>query len=339
VRADVDVIPTSVSRTLTFERAEDAYRLLASYRFAQRLVKEKLVADIRWEEVGPGTRLLADTADSVVGLTSSPEASKTAQALHPAPNLQYGTVEFPKLPYPADHFDTVVALEVLEKLERPGDLMAEVKRVLKDDGVLVVSTLDRQVRYNDRNMRDPGNRGRMYVSEFEEMLRGLFSEVETYRVGAVAGGLVHKPGDSLSSVETEGTRFVLTEPPFGGEPPVADVALAVCGDAELPSVKKPYLLVDQDRRLLDECEDSREDVQLLREEILHMQQTEVQVFRDALELRDSHLAYLRAQHRELQDRHRELEDRLRLLENSRGWRALELLRRLRAEGLQRLGKR
>ena len=324
----MDRFSSPTLRTLTYEKAEDAYRLLTSYRFAQSLVEGKVVADVCWGDVGYGTRLLADAAESVMGLTGSPNALKTARAAHPAPNVLYETAKLPSLPVPADHFDAVVALEVLEKLERPGDLVAEARRVLKDDGIFVVSTLDRQVRSNERNLREPRDRGKMYDREFEEMLRGHFERVEMYRVGAVAGGLVHKPGDSLSGVEAEGARFVLTEPPFDGEPPVADVVLSVCGDAELRGIEGPYLLVDQDRRLLDECEDSREDVSLLKEEILRMQETEVQELRDALELRNSEIAYLRARRQEAENRLRVTRDQLKLLTNSRGWRALELLRRL-----------
>ena len=42
---------------------------------------------------------------------------------------------------------------------------------------------------------------------------------------------------------------------------------------------RPYLLLDRDRRIFDECEDRAEDVELLREEVERMQETEVQAFR------------------------------------------------------------
>lgn len=313
-------------------RAEDAYRLLAGYAFARRFVEGKAVADVCWEEVGPGTSLLAGSARSVVGLTGSPEAARVAGSAYAAPNVRYEAAMLPELPLPPKSQDVLVAFEVLEKLEWPGDLLAEAKRVLKEDGVLVVSTPDRQAFSNERNFRDPRHRREMYVPEFEEMLKKSFAHVRLYRVGAVAGGMVSKPDDGPAGLEVESAGLVLSDPLFRTDLPNADVVLAVCSDAELPGDGRPYLLLDRDRRLLHESEDGREDVELLKGEIRQMQETEVQAFYDVLNVRNSELAHLRAQVKRL-------EDRLNLVENSRGWRTLELLRRVRsgAKRLKRLG--
>src|SRR3954469_4130374 len=99
---------------LTSAKAEDAYNLLTGYRFAQRYIEGKSVADLCWGEMGYRTRLLAETAESVVGLTSSPKALKQARDLYYAPNAHYGIVKFPELTYPNEHFDVVIAFGVVE---------------------------------------------------------------------------------------------------------------------------------------------------------------------------------------------------------------------------------
>jgi hypothetical protein len=243
-------------------------------------------------------------------------------------------------------------------------LITEARRVLKEDGVLIVSTPDKQAHSNDGNRRVPGHKRELYVSEFREMLEKHFARVELYRVGTVAGGVVLGSEGESADPEVESTRFVLTEPSFGKALPGADVVLAVCGGAELPNVERPYLLLDRDRRLVHECEDGREDVGLLKDEIRQMQETEVQAFKDALNVRNGELAYLRLrlEHAEAElDRSQEeskraraelkrseaemkrseaalkhsearakrLEDRVRLVEGSLGWRSLEFLRGLR----------
>ncbi len=48
------------------------------------------------------------------------------------------------LPFPDGSFDFVTALEVIEHLEKPQRLLAEAARVLKDDGLLLISTPNRR---------------------------------------------------------------------------------------------------------------------------------------------------------------------------------------------------
>src|SRR5215210_8813411 len=88
--------------------SEAAYHRLSGYGFARRYVKGKIVADVGWEEIGYGSRLLAETAESVAGLTNSPEAVDLASAAYSAPNVGYQRVNLPELPYSETHFDTVV---------------------------------------------------------------------------------------------------------------------------------------------------------------------------------------------------------------------------------------
>ena len=308
---------------LTPARAEDAYNLLAGYGFAQRYVEGKSVANIRWGEVGYGTRLLAETAELVVGLTCSPEALEQAQEIYPAPNVRYGRGNLPELPYPKEHFDVVIAFEVVENLEWPGDLVAEAKRVLKKDGVFLISTPDKQVYFNERNRKAPDHTWALYVSELREVLERHFGWVELYRQGAVAGSMIFKDAGRLSDTSVESTRFTLTAPSLGEDPPEADLVIAVCSDSEVPSREnmQSYLLLDQDRRLLDECEDHREDVELLRDEIRNMQETEVQAFQDAVKYHTSELAYLRAYASELRQQ-------LDAIESYRIWPLLRLYLRL-----------
>lgn len=305
-------------------KAEDAYNLLTSYRFAQRYVEGKSVADICWSEVGYGTHLLAESAESVAGLTSSPKALEQAREVYPAPNIHYGNANLPELPYPEEHFDIVIAFEVVENLEWPGDLIAEAKRILKKDGVLLISTPNKQVHYNERNQRDPEHKRELYVSELREILERHFRRVELYRQGAVSGSMIFKDSGRLSATSVESTRFILTAPSFGDAFPEADLIMAVCSDSEVPirESTQPYLLLDQDRRLLDECEDHREDIELLRDEIRHMQETEVQAFQDRMKHDHSEIRYLRT-------RVINLRQQLASIENSKAWWLFRIYQRLR----------
>ena len=271
--------------------AEAAYERLTSYRFAQRYATGKIVANVGWEEIGYGSHLLAETAESVAGLTNSPEAVDLASASYPAPNVSYQKVSLPELPYSETYFDTMVAFGIVEGLAHPEDLVKEAKRVLKKDGVLVISALDKQSQLNggDHGGID-GRRSEMYVPEFRELLERHFGRVHIYRQGAVAGGFVFPVSDKVATAPVESARFSMTNPDLGTEPPRTHSIIAVCTDTEEPQQEnQPYLLLDRDRRVFDECEERAEDVELMQSEIQRMQETEVQAFLDAL--RKQHSLY------------------------------------------------
>ncbi|MEJ7841884.1 MAG: class I SAM-dependent methyltransferase, partial [Rubrobacter sp.] len=142
---------------------EPDYERLAAYAFARRYVEGKTVADVGWGEIGRGSRLLAGAAARVVGVTRSAEWAGLASAAHPAPNAVYETAELPALPRPEDSFDVVVALGVVENLAEPEDFLGEIRRVLRREGVLVISVPDKA--------HDARHRGGMYAPEAEELLK------------------------------------------------------------------------------------------------------------------------------------------------------------------------
>ena len=296
--------------------SEAAYDRLAGYGFARRYVEGKVVANIGWQDAGYGSRLLTETAESVVGVASSTEAVDLASAAYPHPNVRYTEAELPELPYPEGYFDVVVALEMTENVERPEDLVREARRVLKRGGVLVVSAPDRSVRADE-------GRG-MHLPELRQMLERHFERVHLYRHGSVVGGFVSPLSGGMNGASVESASLSLTDPHVGAEVPTARSVLAVCGGTGvLGREEHAYLLLDRDRRVFDECEDLTEDVELLRDEIQRMQDIEVQAFQDSFKLHSTELAHLRAQLRRAKAQ-------LRAMENSTTWRLFEPYRRLRS---------
>ena len=269
--------------------AEATYDRLTGYGFARRYAAGKIVANLGWEEIGYGSHLLAETAESVAGLTNSPEAVDLASAAYPAQNVSYQRVDLPELPYSETHFDTMVTFGVVENLAHPEDLVREAKRVLKQDGVLVISALDKQTQLNGDGHGGIDDRLRaMYVPEFRELLERHFGRVHIYRQGAVAGGFVFPVSDEVTTAPVQSARFSLNSPDLGAEPPRTRSVIAVCTDAEgLGQEEQAYLLLDRERRVFDECEERAEDVELMQSEIRRMQETEVQAFLDALRVQQS----------------------------------------------------
>src|SRR5918995_7365 len=297
-KANLKNEPVRRSEQLAHVSSEAAYDRLPAYGLPRQYVGGKVVADVGWKEIGYGSRLLAETAESVAGIANSPEAIDLASTIYSAPNVSYQRAVLPELPYSGGYFDTVLTFGVIENLEHPDYLVKEAKRVLKKDGVLVISALDKRALANDRRTAD--GRREMYVLEFRELLERHFGYVNVYRQGAVAGGIVFPSSGEVTGALVESARPSFVSPYFGAEPPIITrFIIAVCGDAEaFGQEEQPYLLLDRDRRVFDECADRAEDVELMRSEIQQMQETEVQAFQTALLLGRSaglnrYLIYLR----------------------------------------------
>lgn len=279
---------------LAYAPPEAAYDLLTGYAFARRYVTGKTVADVRLEADDPGTQVLASVARHVKVLTGSEEAAGRGRELYREPNTSYKSVQLPALQQEENSFDVVVALQVIEHLESPVELLQEVRRILKPDGVLVLSTPDKQARSNERNR--PTYVSEMYVEELHESLQRHFTNVSLRRQGAVAGGFVSGSSKDRSQALTESAQLSSFSPYPGTALPPTELIVAVCSDAEPPEEdESPYLLLDKDRRVFEEDEDHREDIQLLRDEVRRMQETEVQAFYNTLALRNSEIAYLKSE--------------------------------------------
>src|SRR6185295_4477698 len=117
-----------------------AYEHLHRYAFAAQFAKDKKVLDLGSGE-GYGADILAQTAASVVGLDIDDKAIQHAAAKYRKANLRFDTGSFFHVPISNDcSFDLVVCFEAIEHVMDHDQLLSEVKRLLKPDGLFMVST-------------------------------------------------------------------------------------------------------------------------------------------------------------------------------------------------------
>jgi O-antigen biosynthesis protein len=115
---------------------------LHRYAFARDLLAHKDVLDIACGE-GYGSHLLADSAKSVVGVDLSEAAVKHARSRYVAPNLQFRQGDCARIPLGDCSVDAVVSFETIEHHDQHESMLAEIRRVLRPDGVLIISTPER----------------------------------------------------------------------------------------------------------------------------------------------------------------------------------------------------
>ncbi len=154
------------------------YRQLFGYEYAASVVLEP---DDRVLEIGSGegygASLLAAKAASVTGLDKSPEAAAHASAKYRRGNLEYLHYDGVTLPFPDTSFDKAVTLHCIEHIQGDAAFLAEISRVLKPGGLLLVSTPNKA--YRVQPTRWYKYHVREYTAaEFEGLLRGAFPEVQ-----------------------------------------------------------------------------------------------------------------------------------------------------------------
>jgi SAM-dependent methyltransferase len=110
------------------------------YALALSLAKSKMVLDVACGE-GYGSALLSETASEVVGLDISQEAVAHASKVYQGrANLQFLQKSAFDTGLPDDSFDLVVSFETIEHLLEQGQMLTELRRVLKPDGLLLISS-------------------------------------------------------------------------------------------------------------------------------------------------------------------------------------------------------
>lgn len=111
----------------------------ARYSFALPYVTDKNVLDIACG-TGYGLAFLKQTAKSVTGVDVDFEAAIEAINECDSDTTRVLLGDGTNLPFQDESFDIVTSFETLEHLHARSELLAEFKRVLKNDGKLVLST-------------------------------------------------------------------------------------------------------------------------------------------------------------------------------------------------------
>jgi ubiquinone/menaquinone biosynthesis C-methylase UbiE len=150
---------------------------LSRYRFAQPLVKGRLALDLGCG-TGYGAAILAESARQVLGLDISKESVAFARGKYVAPNVEFFVSDCNHLAVRSGSIDTVVCMEVIEHLPDQETLMEEVCRVLRPEGILVISTPNRIYYTEERNEVNPFHVREFDFPEFSAFLKSYFEWVE-----------------------------------------------------------------------------------------------------------------------------------------------------------------
>lgn len=232
-----------------FDPAEQDGRIVYEHLHRYALCKEfatgRRVLDLACG-TGYGTAILGTTAAKVTGLDISAQAIRAARKRYATDNVNFVTGDCFDLPFEAGSFDLVVANEMLEHVEGHSALLAEIRRVLADKGMLLVSTPNKPV-YNRFKSPNAYHVAELEISEFRRLLTNRFQHVRLTgtRMALLSVGYAIDSHDERMSGNLNAARIHLAASSSPGELRVEtgelqfedpEYVLAMCSDAPLEDV-------------------------------------------------------------------------------------------------------
>ena len=208
------------------------------YIFASHFVKGKLVLDIACGEGYGSNMLAAGIASHVIGVDISEEAVEHAKQQYQKPNLEFKQSSCDAIPLADSSIDVVVSFETIEHHDRHEEMLQEIKRVLKPDGILIISSPDKY-EYSDK----PGRTNiyhvkELYRHEFDGLIAHHFQNMISYGQRVLYGSAILREDGPSSIYTAELTDDTFVQAP-GIQRPL--YLIVVASDAKLPPLPSSIL--------------------------------------------------------------------------------------------------
>jgi SAM-dependent methyltransferase len=159
------------------------------YLLAREFCRGRDVLDVASGE-GYGTALLAQVARSAVGIEIDADTVTAARAEFRHPNLRYEQGDARALPLQNASIDVAVSFETLEHLAEQDVFLSELHRVLRPDGLLIISTPDRDIYSPPGATPNPFHVLELTKVEFRALLHRHFTHSVCAGQRALIGSLI-----------------------------------------------------------------------------------------------------------------------------------------------------
>ena len=85
---------------------------------------------------------MSDVARTVIGVDIDAAVIERAKSSHASQSIDFKEGTCTSIPMDDDSIDIVVSFETIEHIEKHHEFMSEIRRVLRPDGLLLISTPD-----------------------------------------------------------------------------------------------------------------------------------------------------------------------------------------------------
>lgn len=152
-------------------------------------LKDKTILDIASGE-GYGSNILAQYAKHVYGVDIAEEAIVHSRSKYKTDNLQYMQGSATNIPIETGTIDMVVSFETIEHLDKHEEMMCEIKRVLKPNGILVISSPNKKTYTDMTGNMNHFHVKELYTSELTVLISKYFSNIKLFWQQYMDGSLI-----------------------------------------------------------------------------------------------------------------------------------------------------
>ena len=251
------------------------YEHVHRYHFAASFCNGKRVLDLASGE-GYGSAILAQVAESVVGVEIDEATFEHAQLNYPLSNLTFvqGSMLDPNV-VAEDSVDVIVCFEAIEHVAEHDQLLEVIGRALRPGGLLIISTPDCMVYTEAADYHNPFHVHELSRDEFKSLLAQDFSNVTMLGQQVISGSMIQSlqaPSVGVSDlVQVSGNdpnweRHQPESPPY---------LIALASNSPLPAVPVLSNLIDTDRVLIGRLATAESDTLRRERDILATQHVEL----------------------------------------------------------------
>jgi SAM-dependent methyltransferase len=198
---------------------------------------------------GYGSYLLAHDAALVTGVDIAADAIAHAALHYAQPNLRFAVGSVTQLPLAPASVDLIVSFETIEHLREQEQMLAEFRRVLAADGILVVSSPNRPVYNEGGAVENHFHVRELDRAELAALLAPAFPRQTWYAQRAIAQSVLwaETPASGAPSFLTLADHRPVTSP--APAPPMYYVVVCGGDNAVLPALPALSLFDDGERSL------------------------------------------------------------------------------------------
>jgi 2-polyprenyl-3-methyl-5-hydroxy-6-metoxy-1,4-benzoquinol methylase len=164
-------------RLETFIYNRDSIEHLHRYAIANNYIEGKIVLDIASGE-GYGSNIMSKKASYVYGVDIDVIAVQEAKLKYKKDNLEFLTGSTSQIPLGDNSVEVVVSFETIEHHDLHDEMMCEIKRVLKPNGILIISTPDKLFYSDERNFNNQFHLKELYKQEFVDLMFRNFNKMQ-----------------------------------------------------------------------------------------------------------------------------------------------------------------
>ncbi len=167
------------------------YEHLSRYFFViqQIDIKGKTIIDLASGE-GYGSEILSRVAQKVIGIDISIEAVNYAKKHYERGNLEFIEGDACNIPLEDNFADVFVSFETIEHHDKHHEMLSEIKRVLKPEGILIMSSPDKKYYTDIPDYKNKYHVKELYFEEFKHLIRNYFKNNYFFLQNNFSGSII-----------------------------------------------------------------------------------------------------------------------------------------------------